>query len=81
MLTKIKLENHTPTISNLYTFHDSFQEIATIPFIPGHECTGTVFKSGPEATLKEGQRVAIENHFYCGSCFQVSATDIFQVAN
>ena len=55
---------------NLKLFN--FQVIATVPFIPGHECVGTVYKAGPEATLREGQRVGIENHFFCGSCYQVS---------
>ena len=55
---------------NLELFN--FQVIATVPFIPGHECVGTVYKAGPEATLREGQKVGIENHFFCGSCYQVS---------
>lgn len=55
---------------NLKLFN--FQVIATVPFIPGHECVGTVYKAGPEATLSEGQKVGIENHFFCGSCYQVS---------
>ncbi len=47
------------------------QVIATVPFIPGHEATGTVVRTGPQSSLREGQRVAVENHFFCGSCYQV----------
>lgn len=53
----------------LYTWSPLAQVIATVPFIPGHEATGTVVEVGPEATLKVGDRVAVENHFYCGDCY------------
>lgn len=53
----------------LYQWNDVAKVIATVPFIPGHECTGTVVKCGPQATLSIGQKVGVENHFYCGQCY------------
>ena len=44
--------------------------IATVPFTPGHEASGVVVKIGEKTGLKVGQRVAIENHFFCGKCYQ-----------
>jgi 2-desacetyl-2-hydroxyethyl bacteriochlorophyllide A dehydrogenase len=92
----------------LYKWTEAAKVIATIPFIPGHECTGTVVAAGRRAftapngsladsvtgtsaasppiqlrdfgddgingdargsqLLQPGQRVAVENHFYCGRC-------------
>jgi len=54
---------------SLYTWSAMAQVIATVPFIPGHEATGTVVRTGPEATIEVGARVAVENHFYCESCY------------
>jgi len=53
----------------LYTWNEVAQVIATVPFIPGHEAMGTVVATGPEATVKVGAKVAVENHFYCGTCY------------
>jgi len=53
----------------LYQWSQVAQVIATIPFIPGHEAVGTIVKLGPKATLKVGDRVGVENHFYCGDCY------------
>ena len=54
----------------LYKWNEMARVIATIPFIPGHESAGTVVKCGPKATLPIGTRVGVENHFYCGECYQ-----------
>lgn len=54
----------------LYKWTDAAKKIAAVPFVPGHEAAGTVVKAGPEATLKVGDRVGVENHFFCGSCYQ-----------
>lgn len=54
----------------LYRWNDMARVIATVPFIPGHESAGTVVKCGPEATLALGTKVGVENHFYCGECYQ-----------
>jgi len=53
----------------LYNWNEVAQVIATVPFIPGHEATGTVVASGPLATIQVGAKVAVENHFYCGDCY------------
>ena len=53
---------------NLWKWNDTAKVIAALPFIPGHEAVGIVVKNGPESTLQIGQRVAVENHFYCSNC-------------
>ena len=55
---------------NMYKWNDVARIICTIPFIPGHECAGTVVKCGPDASLSLGSKVGVENHYFCGSCFQ-----------
>ncbi|XP_045123395.1 L-threonine 3-dehydrogenase-like [Portunus trituberculatus] len=56
---------------NLWKWNDMAQVIATLPFIPGHEATGEVVAVGTGVSeVKIGQRVAVENHFYCGQCYQ-----------
>ncbi|CAD5126036.1 DgyrCDS14211 [Dimorphilus gyrociliatus] len=54
----------------LWNWTDAAKVIASIPFTPGHECCGTVVKCGPESKLQIGDRVAVENHFFCGKCHQ-----------
>ena len=54
---------------NLYSWTPMAQLIADVPFIPGHEATGRVVQLGPDATVKIGARVAVENHFFCGNCY------------
>ncbi|KAL8585037.1 hypothetical protein ACOMHN_043673 [Nucella lapillus] len=55
----------------LYKWDAVARVIASIPFVPGHECAGTVVKTGPGVTcVTVGDRVAVENHFFCGECFQ-----------
>ena len=57
----------------LYDWTKKAQLIAKVPFTPGHEVSGVVVKTGNKVKdLKIGSRVAIENHFYCGSdkCIQ-----------
>lgn len=43
-----------------------------MPFIPGHEITGTIYKIGKRKAklsgVKEGDRVVVENRFGCGVC-------------
>ncbi|XP_022780397.1 uncharacterized protein LOC111321701 isoform X1 [Stylophora pistillata] len=58
----------------LYQWGEAAKAIATLPFIPGHECVGEVVKVGPECDEKYfiGQRICCENHFYCGKCYQCS---------
>ncbi|XP_065912483.1 L-threonine 3-dehydrogenase-like isoform X2 [Dysidea avara] len=46
--------------------------VAKVPFTPGHEMVGEIVAVGsnvpPEYAI--GKRVCVENHFYCGECFQ-----------
>merc|ERR1719483_1440797 len=54
----------------LYNWTDLAKVIATIPFIPGHEAAGTVVRCGPNTSMCVGTKVGVENHFYCGGCYQ-----------
>jgi len=54
----------------LYLWNEVAKVIGTIPFIPGHEAAGTVVKVGSDVVdVKEGDRLAIENHFFCEDCY------------
>jgi len=57
---------------NLYKWNEVAQVIAKLPFTPGHECSGHVVALGPDCpkNVKIGSRVGVENHYYCGECFQ-----------
>lgn len=56
---------------NLHSWNQVAQVIASIPFTPGHECAGTVVKCGPDVKgVAVGARVGVENHYYCGECYQ-----------
>ena len=55
---------------SLYTWNEVARVIATVPFIPGHECAGTVVKCGPNAAIPIGTKVGVENHYFCGECYQ-----------
>ncbi len=40
------------------------------PMVLGHECAGTIVELGPDvSSLKVGQRVSVETHIPCGTCF------------
>uniref|UniRef100_A0A0B7BHM8 Enoyl reductase (ER) domain-containing protein n=1 Tax=Arion vulgaris TaxID=1028688 RepID=A0A0B7BHM8_9EUPU len=54
----------------LYKWDNVARVIATVPFIPGHECAGTVVKCGTNADIPVGTKVGVENHFFCGECYQ-----------
>jgi len=54
----------------LYDWTKEAAVIAKVPFTPGHETAGLVVKCGPNTRFNIGTRVAIENHFYCGKCYQ-----------
>lgn len=55
---------------SLYTWNEVARVIATVPFIPGHECAGTVVRCGPDASIPAGTKVGVENHYFCGMCYQ-----------
>lgn len=41
------------------------------PFVLGHECAGEVVQTGSGVkSVAVGDRVALETHIYCGSCYQ-----------
>jgi len=54
----------------LYDWTKEASVIAKVPFTPGHEAAGLVVKSGANTRFPVGTRVAIENHFFCGKCYQ-----------
>mmetsp|Transcript_18839 Transcript_18839/g.30000 ORF Transcript_18839/g.30000 Transcript_18839/m.30000 type:complete len:504 (+) Transcript_18839:166-1677(+) len=58
--------------SILYDWSKDAQSIAKVPFIPGHEAAGLIVGVGKNCRFRIGERVAIENHFYCGECYQCS---------
>lgn len=54
---------------SLYKWNETAQVIAALPFTPGHEATGVVVKLGKQASrLGIGDRIAVENHFFCEKC-------------
>ena len=50
------------------TFKKVLNDSHGVGFVPGHEAVGVVVKTGPNAILNVGDRIAVENHFYCGNC-------------
>lgn len=45
--------------------------IEKFPFVPGHECSGTVVEVGRNVKkFKAGDRVAVDTHISCGRCWQ-----------
>lgn len=59
----------------LYNWDSIATQIATIPFIPGHESAGTVVKRGPNTSMALGTKVGVENHFFCGDCYTCDNED------
>jgi len=57
---------------NLYEWNNVAQTIAKVPFTPGHEMVGEIVGVGPDVPPEYavGRRVCVENHFYCGHCYQ-----------
>lgn len=54
------------------------REIASIPFIPGHEGCGVVVQCGrniPHDVVRVGQRVAPDTHIACEQCYQCRHDD------
>jgi (R,R)-butanediol dehydrogenase/meso-butanediol dehydrogenase/diacetyl reductase len=45
------------------------------PLTMGHEPAGVVVETGPGVDLQVGQRVAVEGHLFCGSCFWCRSGD------
>jgi len=58
----LRLYKWTPKIRSL---------VKSLPFVPGHECSGVVEKVGKEVkAVKPGDKVAAETHITCGKCWQ-----------
>jgi len=58
----LKLYKWTPWCKNV---------VKSLPFIPGHECSGEVVEVGKSVRhLKVGDKVAAETHIPCGRCWQ-----------
>jgi len=61
----------------LYKWDATGQKIASLPFIPGHECVGKVFKVGPGVTgYNIGDRVCAETHIPCHTCLQCKSGEM-----
>jgi len=71
-LLKIEMVGICGSDIGLYKWDSVGQSIAKLPFTPGHEATGVVIQHGlnPREDLPIGTRVCVENHYYCGTCFQ-----------
>lgn len=54
------------------------EQIATIPFTPGHETCGIVVAIGKnvKANVKIGQRVAADTHIACENCYQCTHDEV-----
>ena len=56
----------------LFTTTQVAKQIAKLPFTPGHECAGIIAAVGSDVPLEYqvGKRIGVENHYYCGNCYQ-----------
>jgi 2-desacetyl-2-hydroxyethyl bacteriochlorophyllide A dehydrogenase len=56
----------------LYQWNNVAQAIAKVPFTPGHEMVGEIVGVGDDVgeQFSVGGRVCVENHFFCGHCYQ-----------
>lgn len=57
---------------SLYQWNEVAKVVAKVPFSPGHEMVGEIVAVGPNVSSDYaiGKRVCVENHFYCGDCYQ-----------
>ena len=56
--------------------------VAEIPFTPGHEMVGKIVAVGPDVPpeYQVGKRICVENHFYCGQCYQCTHGMIINIS-
>lgn len=75
------------TDMHYYTWNKNGQDFAAKyniqwPLVLGHECAGTIVEVGSAVTThKVGQRVALETHIPCGSCYQCQNDMSYNCAN
>ncbi len=72
VLVKIKAAAICGSDLKLYKWTSKIRSLVkSLPFIPGHECSGVVVKVGKEVKMvKLGDKVAAETHIPCGKCWQ-----------
>lgn len=70
VLVRVELVGICGSDIALYKWNNVARTIATVPFTPGHESSAIVVKCGPGADLPLGQRISVENHYFCGECYQ-----------
>ncbi|KXJ07732.1 putative L-threonine 3-dehydrogenase [Exaiptasia diaphana] len=72
LLVKVLVSSICGSDIALYNWNEVAKNIATLPFMPGHECVGEVVNVGPGCgdEFQVGNHVCCENHFYCGECYQ-----------
>ena len=75
VLIKVRAAAICGTDVHYYRWNDAAEGFATkfnlqFPMIPGHECAGDVVEVGSGVkTVKVGDRVTLETHIPCGTCF------------
>jgi D-arabinose 1-dehydrogenase-like Zn-dependent alcohol dehydrogenase len=71
VLVKVAATSICGTDLELYEWSESARGFdPKLPFVMGHECSGTVVAVGPEVGgLLVGDRVAAESHIFCGRCY------------
>jgi threonine 3-dehydrogenase len=72
VLVKIKAAAICGSDLKLYKWTSKIRSLVrSLPFIPGHECSGVVVKVGKDVkAVKPGDEVAAETHIPCGKCWQ-----------
>jgi len=72
VLVKIKTAAICGSDLKLYNWEPGCEKVCTtLPFIPGHECSGEVVSVGSKVqNISIGDKVAAETHVPCGKCWQ-----------
>lgn len=71
VLVKVAATSICGTDQELYEWSESARGFnPKLPFVMGHECSGTVVEVGPNVdSVSVGDRVAAESHIFCGRCY------------
>ncbi|XP_003382382.1 PREDICTED: uncharacterized protein LOC100635091 [Amphimedon queenslandica] len=72
LLVKVKKVAICGSDITLYKWGEIAKTIAAIPFTPGHETVGEIVQLGSDVPQEYqiGKRICVENHYYCGHCYQ-----------